>query len=198
METNSARLCKITTEPRKSKMNMEIYIKSTQLPSSSPIQSRDSSIRIDLDWIASSPASSTVGALNSILVLTLSDLNDHQPISTGSRSATLQKSHCLRSMRVAVLETIRVSKCHRTLKSRTKPNNLDSLFFARCAAVNEMGWEKPTTVQGAMIPQLLQGSNMCARARTGTGKTGAFLLPLIQRVLLQRDFVDNFYLVSWT
>ncbi|KAI6206267.1 hypothetical protein M3Y94_00889000 [Aphelenchoides besseyi] len=50
-------------------------------------------------------------------------------------------------------------------------------------AVNEMGWEKPTTVQGAMIPQLLQGSNMCARARTGTGKTGAFLLPLIQRVL---------------
>ncbi|KAI6172806.1 hypothetical protein M3Y98_01014200 [Aphelenchoides besseyi] len=92
-------------------MNMEIYIKSTQLPSSSPIQSRDSSIRIDLDWIASSPASSTVGALNSILVLTLFYLNNHQPTSsTGSRSATLQKSQCLRSMRVAVLETIRVSK----------------------------------------------------------------------------------------
>ncbi|KAI6226286.1 RNA helicase [Aphelenchoides fujianensis] len=50
-------------------------------------------------------------------------------------------------------------------------------------ALNEMGWEKPTTVQGAMIPQLLQGANVCARARTGTGKTGAFLLPLIQRVL---------------
>ncbi|KAI6172749.1 RNA helicase [Aphelenchoides besseyi] len=151
-------------------MNMEIYIKSTQLPSSSPIQSRDSSIRIDLDWIASSPASST------ILVLTLSDLNDHQPISTGSRSATLQK---------VALSSINARGC---------PRNYSSFQMA----VNEMGWEKPTTVQGAMIPQLLQGSNMCARARTGTGKTGAFLLPLIQRVLLQRDFVDNFYLVSWT
>uniref|UniRef100_A0A915DQT4 Cyclin-dependent kinase 7 n=1 Tax=Ditylenchus dipsaci TaxID=166011 RepID=A0A915DQT4_9BILA len=50
--------------------------------------------------------------------------------------------------------------------------------------IAEIGWEQCTQVQKAMIPLVLEDKNVLARARTGSGKTGAFLLPIIQKVLL--------------
>uniref|UniRef100_A0A7E4ZWP4 RNA helicase n=1 Tax=Panagrellus redivivus TaxID=6233 RepID=A0A7E4ZWP4_PANRE len=50
-------------------------------------------------------------------------------------------------------------------------------------AIGELGWEKPTQVQEGLIPLALEGRNILARARTGSGKTAAFLLPVIQNVL---------------
>nr|CAD2167938.1 unnamed protein product [Meloidogyne enterolobii] len=49
--------------------------------------------------------------------------------------------------------------------------------------IAEMNWETPTPVQASMIPMVLSGKNVLARARTGSGKTAAFLLPLIQNIL---------------
>ncbi|KAI1730482.1 DEAD/DEAH box helicase domain-containing protein [Ditylenchus destructor] len=51
-------------------------------------------------------------------------------------------------------------------------------------AITEVGWITPTQVQKAMIPLVLEDKNVLARARTGSGKTAAFLLPIIQKVLL--------------
>uniref|UniRef100_A0A914PRQ7 RNA helicase n=1 Tax=Panagrolaimus davidi TaxID=227884 RepID=A0A914PRQ7_9BILA len=50
-------------------------------------------------------------------------------------------------------------------------------------AIGELGWEKPTQVQQSLIPLALEGKNILARARTGSGKTAAFLLPIIQNVV---------------
>uniref|UniRef100_A0AC34FRQ1 ATP-dependent RNA helicase n=1 Tax=Panagrolaimus sp. ES5 TaxID=591445 RepID=A0AC34FRQ1_9BILA len=50
-------------------------------------------------------------------------------------------------------------------------------------AIGELGWEKPTQVQESLIPLALEGKNILARARTGSGKTAAFLLPIIQNVV---------------
>ena len=47
------------------------------------------------------------------------------------------------------------------------------------------GWIKPTPVQGLAIPAALQGRDLCISAATGSGKTGAFLLPAIERLLLK-------------
>lgn len=52
-----------------------------------------------------------------------------------------------------------------------------------CRAVADMGFEKPTTVQNAVIPDALEGRDILASAPTGTGKTAAFLLPLCQYLL---------------
>ena len=49
--------------------------------------------------------------------------------------------------------------------------------------IAEINWESPTPVQASMIPMVLKGKNVLARARTGSGKTAAFLLPLIQNIL---------------
>ncbi|KPM04700.1 ATP-dependent RNA helicase DDX56-like protein [Sarcoptes scabiei] len=43
--------------------------------------------------------------------------------------------------------------------------------------------KKPTLIQEKAIPLALEGSDILARARTGTGKTGAFCIPIIQKLL---------------
>ncbi|KAF4548298.1 ATP-dependent RNA helicase dbp9-like protein [Elsinoe fawcettii] len=45
----------------------------------------------------------------------------------------------------------------------------------------------PTAVQARAIPLLLQGKDVLARARTGSGKTAAYALPLLHRILVQKN-----------
>ncbi len=47
-------------------------------------------------------------------------------------------------------------------------------------AVREQGYEIPTPVQAQAIPLILQGQDVMAGAQTGTGKTAAFVLPILQ------------------
>src|SRR5258708_3420425 len=51
------------------------------------------------------------------------------------------------------------------------------------SAVTALGYEKPTPIQREAIPLILGGGDLLAQAATGTGKTAAFALPLIQRLL---------------
>lgn len=51
--------------------------------------------------------------------------------------------------------------------------------------VEAMGYEKPSPVQEQAIPIILGGHDLIACAQTGTGKTAAFLLPLIHKLLTQ-------------
>jgi superfamily II DNA/RNA helicase len=50
-------------------------------------------------------------------------------------------------------------------------------------AVKEMGYEEATPIQEEAIPPGLAGRDLIGCAQTGTGKTAAFLLPALQRLL---------------
>jgi ATP-dependent RNA helicase RhlE len=50
-------------------------------------------------------------------------------------------------------------------------------------AVAEMGYETMTPIQAQAIPVVLQGRDVMGAAQTGTGKTAAFTLPLLQRMM---------------
>ena len=50
------------------------------------------------------------------------------------------------------------------------------------SALAALGYEEPTPVQRAAIPELLAGRDVLAQAATGTGKTAAFALPMLHRV----------------
>lgn len=50
-------------------------------------------------------------------------------------------------------------------------------------ALAKLGAEKPFPIQGATIPDVLQGNNVLGRGRTGSGKTIAFGAPLVERLL---------------
>ncbi|MEN9933742.1 MAG: hypothetical protein RLZZ387_321 [Chloroflexota bacterium] len=49
-------------------------------------------------------------------------------------------------------------------------------------AVTELGYEEPTPVQAQTIGRMLAGADVIAQAQTGTGKTAAFALPIVDRV----------------
>src|ERR1700733_7440040 len=48
--------------------------------------------------------------------------------------------------------------------------------------LEELGYEEPTPIQREAIPALLTGGDVIGQAATGTGKTAAFALPIIQRI----------------
>lgn len=53
---------------------------------------------------------------------------------------------------------------------------------ALLAALTELGYETPTTVQEQSIPIILEGHDLLSQAQTGTGKTAAFALPVLQQI----------------
>ena len=53
------------------------------------------------------------------------------------------------------------------------------------------GWVTPSAIQAAVIPAVLQGRDVLAQAPTGAGKTAAFLLPLLQRLLNMPGAADE-------
>jgi ATP-dependent RNA helicase DeaD len=50
------------------------------------------------------------------------------------------------------------------------------------ASLDELGYETPTPIQKETIPVLLEGRDIIGQAQTGTGKTAAFVLPILQRI----------------
>src|SRR5438128_1201691 len=62
---------------------------------------------------------------------------------------------------------------------KTTMNDLN-LLPALVDAVGDMGFTEPTPIQAQAIPVVLDGKDLIACAATGTGKTAAFMLPLLQ------------------
>ncbi len=49
-------------------------------------------------------------------------------------------------------------------------------------AIEEMGYEAPTKIQSAAIPKIREGRDVAGQAQTGTGKTAAFAVPLLEKI----------------
>jgi ATP-dependent RNA helicase DDX56/DBP9 len=65
---------------------------------------------------------------------------------------------------------------------------LDRRLIKACAKV---GFIYPTLVQSKCIPLALKGKDLLVRARTGSGKTAAFGLPLLQKILARKEAEPN-------
>src|SRR6476619_3040493 len=58
------------------------------------------------------------------------------------------------------------------------------LSSSSLAAIEKMGFQKPSPIQAALIPVALTGKDCIGQAQTGTGKTAAFVLPVLERIHL--------------
>lgn len=54
-------------------------------------------------------------------------------------------------------------------------------------AIAKLGWLEPTLIQEKAIPLMIEGKDVLIRARTGSGKTAAFAIPLIQKILTKKQ-----------
>ena len=52
-----------------------------------------------------------------------------------------------------------------------------------CAACSQLKWTKPSPIQREALPVALKGRDIIGIAETGSGKTGAFAIPIIQALL---------------
>jgi ATP-dependent RNA helicase RhlE len=70
----------------------------------------------------------------------------------------------------------------------TSRNDFESLGVGEKLrrALRDVGYTEPTPIQSQAIPQLLRGRDLLGIAQTGTGKTAAFALPLLQRLDAER------------
>ena len=55
-----------------------------------------------------------------------------------------------------------------------------------CETIAKMGFEAPTPIQSKSIPEILKGNDILGLAQTGTGKTAAFGLPLLQQIKINK------------
>ncbi len=61
------------------------------------------------------------------------------------------------------------------------------LSSALLSAIEKVGYKKPTSIQTDAIPAILAGDDVLASAETGSGKTTAFVLPLLQKIIEQKE-----------
>jgi ATP-dependent RNA helicase DeaD len=73
--------------------------------------------------------------------------------------------------------------------------SLEELTPALRAACERAGWKSLTPVQAKSIPYLLAGREMLVQSRTGSGKTGAYVLPIMQKINMQQNFAQAMVLV---
>ncbi|KAK9875562.1 hypothetical protein WA026_009368 [Henosepilachna vigintioctopunctata] len=59
----------------------------------------------------------------------------------------------------------------------------------------EKGWEKPSPIQEASIPIALSGKDVLARAKNGTGKTGAYSIPVLEQIDPKKDCIQALIIV---
>ncbi|CAH8529464.1 unnamed protein product, partial [Dicrocoelium dendriticum] len=71
--------------------------------------------------------------------------------------------------------------------------NLDQRILK---AINELRWEKPTDIQQAIIPLIFEGKSIVVQAKTGSGKTAAYAIPIIHELLQEKQLNVQLFLFS--
>ncbi|KAG5379840.1 hypothetical protein IGI04_027682 [Brassica rapa subsp. trilocularis] len=79
----------------------------------------------------------------------------------------------------------------------TKGNEFEDYFLKRdlLKGIYEKGFEKPSPIQEESIPIALTGSDILARAKNGTGKTGAFCIPVLEKIDPNTNVIQAMILV---
>merc|ERR1719502_2056752 len=81
--------------------------------------------------------------------------------------------------------------------TNTKGNEFEDYFLKRelLMGIFEKGYEAPSPIQEESIPIALAGKNILARAKNGTGKTGAFTIPMLEKIKVEDTHIQGLIIV---
>jgi len=81
--------------------------------------------------------------------------------------------------------------------TRTKGRDFEDFFLRRdlLMGIFEKGFEKPSPIQEEAIPIILQSRNVLARAKNGTGKTAAYIIPCLEKIDVGRNVIQVLVLI---
>lgn len=79
----------------------------------------------------------------------------------------------------------------------TRGNDFEEFCLKRelLMGIFEQGWEKPSPIQESAIPVALLGNDILARAKNGTGKTGAYTIPMLQKIDVNNNAIQALVVV---
>lgn len=79
----------------------------------------------------------------------------------------------------------------------TRGNEFEEFCLKRelLMGIFEKGWEKPSPIQEASIPIALSGKDVLARAKNGTGKTGAYCIPVLEQIDPKKEVIQALIIV---
>jgi len=77
--------------------------------------------------------------------------------------------------------------------TQTKGREFEDFFLKRelLMGIFEKGYEKPSPVQEEAIPIILQNRNVLARAKNGTGKTAAYIIPCLEKTDTTKNHIQG-------
>merc|ERR1712086_931489 len=75
----------------------------------------------------------------------------------------------------------------------TKGNDFEDYFLKRelLMGIFEAGFERPSPIQEESIPIALAGRDVLARAKNGTGKTAAFVVPILEKADSSKNHIQS-------
>ena len=77
--------------------------------------------------------------------------------------------------------------------SDSAPSLFDELPDDIRAGIADLGWSEPMPVQERVVPLMRRGLDVMVQARTGSGKTGAFGIPIVADTDPGLDFFERFF-----
>lgn len=84
--------------------------------------------------------------------------------------------------------------------TQTKGRDFEDFFLKRelLMGIFEKGFEKPSPIQEEAIPIILQNRNCLARAKNGTGKTAAYIIPCLEKTDTSQKHIQGRYFCTKT
>ena len=127
---------------------------------------------------------------------TTMDSNDNNKINNGNpTTTTINKDDPDWKSKLNLPEKDR--RARTTDVTNTSGHDFEDYCLKRelLMGIYEKGWEKPSPIQEHSIPIALTGRDVLARAKNGTGKTGAYTIPILERIDPTKNVIQAVILV---
>ncbi|XP_054261483.1 ATP-dependent RNA helicase me31b isoform X2 [Macrosteles quadrilineatus] len=124
--------------------------------------------------------------------------NGQQAIAHSSANLSSSKQDKLDELLLKAKQNIPQDKRIKTSDvTDTKGNEFEEFCVKRnlLMGIFEKGWEKPSPIQEVTIPLAMAGKDILARAKNGTGKTGAYSIPVLEQVDPDKDYIQALVIV---